>query len=142
MPVSTSNPKKASASRMSPAKMKPKKAFRRSLHISTILPNTSQSVQPCRKASCWSALPEPARRCSPKQLQVNPMFLSSPSPALNSWRCSSEWVLPKSVTCSSRPKKKHRALSSSMKLTPSAARGIRVRSAVPTTSVNRRSTSC
>ena len=63
----------------------------------------------------------PVRPCSPKPLPAKPRCRSSPFPVPTSSRCSLVSVPPACVTCSSRRRSTHRASSSSMKSTPSAA---------------------
>ncbi len=47
------------------------------------------SARACRRASCWSALPASARRCSRARSRARRACRSSRSPAPSSWRCSS-----------------------------------------------------
>ena len=65
------------------------------------------------RASCSSALRVPARPCWQRPWRANPTCRSSPSPARSSWRCSWAWARPKSAICSSRPRKRPPASSSS-----------------------------
>ena len=64
-----------------------------------------------------SARRAPARPCWPKPSLAKPVYPSSPLPVRNSWKCSSAWGLPRSATSSSKPNRKRRASSSSMKST-------------------------
>ena len=82
------------------------------------------------------ALRAPARPCWPRLWLVNPTCRSSPCPAPSSWKCSWAWALPKSVTCSSRPRRKPPASSSLMRSTP-LARSATAASTAATTSGSR-----
>ena len=126
----------ASALPMWPARTKPRRTCRRSSIICTTPASIRRSALPCPRASCWWALRAPARPCWPRPWPVSPTCRSSPCPAPSSWRCSWAWALPRSATCSSRPRKRPPASSSSMRSTPSA-RSATAASTAATTSGSR-----
>ncbi len=64
------------------------------------------------KGCCSSALPEPARRCWHARWPAKRVFRSSASPVLTSWKCLWVSVPVACATCSPRPSRTSRALSS------------------------------
>ena len=91
-----------------------------------------RSAPPCPRASCWWALRAPARPCWPRPWPARPTCPSSPSPARSSWRCSWAWALPRSGTCSSRPRRRPPVSCSSTRSTPSARSGTAAATAATT----------
>jgi hypothetical protein len=81
-------------------------------------PSSRRSAPRSPRASCSTALPAPARRCSPARSRVRPACPSTPSPAPTSSRCSSVSARAGCATCSSRPRRTPRPSSSSTRSTP------------------------
>ena len=73
------------------------------------------------RASCSTARPAPARRCSRAPSPARRASRSSRSPAPTSSRCSSASAPRACATCSSRRSRRARASSSSTRSTPSVA---------------------
>ena len=65
--------------------------------------------------------PGTGKPCSPRPSPAKPRCRSSAFPAPISWKCSSAWARPGSVTCSIRPRSTPPASSLSTRSTPSAA---------------------
>ena len=119
-PRSMCSPRPVSTSAMWQARTRPRRALRRSSIICTIRRSTPMSAPPCQRASCSSALREPARPCWPRLSRVRRMCRSSLFLARNSSRCSWAWAHQRCAICSVRPRKRPRASCSSMRSTPSA----------------------
>ena len=79
-----------------------------------------RSARRCRRASCCTARPAPARRCWPRPSPASPARSSSPSRPPRSSRCSPAWALRASGGCSPRRARRARRSSSSTSSTPSA----------------------
>lgn len=70
------------------------------------------------KVSFWWVLREPVKPFSPRPWPVRQAFPSSAFPVLISWKCSSAWALPVSVTFSPRRKRTLPVSSSSTRSMP------------------------
>ena len=91
-----------------------------------------------RRASCCTARPAPARRCSPRRSRRSRARSSSRSRPPRSSRCSPASARPASGACSPRRARRRRPSCSSTRSTPSVASAART----TTPSASRRSTSC
>ena len=140
MRKSTSSPQRVSALTMWQARTKQRSRLPKSSTIFTIRRNIPTWARRCRRAFCSLALREPVKPCSRRLSRVRRTCRSSRCPARNSSKCSSAWARAKSVTFSSRPRKKRPASSLLTKSTRSAKSA--TISYRQTMSVSRRSTSC
>ena len=83
---------------------------------------SARSAPRCRRASCCTARPAPARRCWPRRWRTSPTRSSTPSRRRRSWRCSPAWARPGSGGCSARRARTRRRSCSSTSWTPWAPR--------------------
>ena len=77
---------------------------------------------PCRRASCCTARPAPARRCWPRRWPASPTPASTRSRRRRSWRCSPASAPRASGGCSRRRASRRRRSCSSTSWTPLAPR--------------------
>lgn len=96
-----------------------KRVCRKSSISCMTLKSMKQSAPRCPREHCSWALPVQAKHCWLRQLPVKPVYLSSQSPAVNSWKCLSVWAPVRFVTSSSRQEKRLHVLSLLMRLIPS-----------------------
>merc|ERR1719261_1373464 len=94
-----------------------------------------------QRVVCWSVRRVLVRLYWPRQLRVKRVCRSSPALRPSSLNCSSALAPLASETCLKKRNRRHRALSSSMRLMPSGGSVVPVWAA-GTTRENKRSTSC
>ena len=136
-------PRKTSASRSTtrPESMRRWKNCAKSWSSSKRRKSTKCSAAEFPRACCWWDRPAPEKRCWPRPSPAKLACRSSACRAPTSWRCSSASAPPGSAICSSRPRPRPPASSSSTSWMRWARPAARVLSAA-TTSENKRSMPC
>ena len=104
----------------SPASRRRRPSCRRSSTSSAIRSASIASARACRRGSCSTARPAPARRCWRRRWRRSPARSSTRRAPLPSWRCSPASAPPGSASSSKRRAGTRRRSSSSTSSTPSA----------------------